>query len=124
HLLAPDHGCRAAGAGDFDLPADVLRLAPFDGRIAVGRQPVAVGTAPLGPVAGAVLGEGRKGEEEQNDDRLGHGGSPLRWSLILPTERARSRIQRFRRETWDCPGCRAAGGRNRRPGGGSTDRPG
>jgi hypothetical protein len=62
--IAPDDRGRRAAPGDLDLPPDVLRLAPLDGRIRKPRHARGLGPAPLRPepVAGLLRGHLRRSQ--------------------------------------------------------------
>ena len=86
--IAPDHRrCRAA-AGDLDLPADVLRFAPFGGRRGRPRDAGRVRPAPLRPEALGALRHERHGDAERPATRrteydLRSTRAPP-WDLITP----------------------------------------
>jgi hypothetical protein len=55
--VAPDNRRGMALAGEFSPPLDVLPLAPLDWRIAVRRNAIGQGPAPLMPVVHPLAGE-------------------------------------------------------------------
>src|SRR3954462_10691351 len=84
--LAPNNGRGMSLARQRHLPADVFVLAPFDGRIGVGRNTSAQWAAPLRPVmlrlvwtpvgtrsGGASSPEGCRGSHAREEEQLVHG---------------------------------------------------
>jgi len=67
--IAPDHRRRRPATRDLDLPLDVLRLAPLDGRLGGLRDTGHGRPAPLRPVA--LIGGGRMKHQSRQPEQDG-----------------------------------------------------
>ena len=63
HAIAPDDGRGRPAAGDRNLPFHVLGLAPFEGRVGLGRDAIREWTTPLMPILGGVRLRALRGEQ-------------------------------------------------------------
>ncbi len=61
------HRRRQAATGNGHLETDVAVLRPLDGRVAVGADPVERGAAPVGPVSGLTVAQGRAHGEDDGE---------------------------------------------------------